>query len=81
MYSSNCFLNSKFIFIFPEYSSLEGATGYTPSKDETIPKWDDPAQEEHEDEMHEVRRRRLERFNQENINNKDTKKLKHEALD
>jgi hypothetical protein len=29
-----------------------------------IPEWIDPTQEEHEDEQHEVRRRRLQKFSQ-----------------
>lgn len=56
-----------FYFFFAE---VQGATGYTPvikttATDEIIPDWEDPNKEEHEDEMHEVRRRRLQRFEQE----------------
>lgn len=47
---------------FTDLNSLEGATGYSPPKEELIPEWDDPTKEEHGDEMDEVRRRRLEKF-------------------
>ena len=47
-----------------DFSDLQGATGYTPQKEEMIPEWIDPTQEEHEDEQHEVRRRRLQKFSQ-----------------
>lgn len=47
------------------YDGLEGATGFTPPKEEVIPDWEDPNKEEHEDEMHEIRRRRLQKFDQE----------------
>ncbi|XP_022330596.2 E3 ubiquitin-protein ligase synoviolin-like [Crassostrea virginica] len=50
------------------YDGLEGATGFTPPKDEVMPEWNDPAREEHEDEMHEIRRRRLQKFAQEQNN-------------
>ncbi|CAC5394293.1 SYVN1 [Mytilus coruscus] len=52
-----------------DLSDLEGATGYTPPTEEMIPSWEDPSQEEHEDEQHEVRRRRLEKFSQPSPNN------------
>merc|ERR1711963_348054 len=42
-------------------SPAEGAVGGT---EEVIPKWEDPREEGHSDEMHEVRKRRLERFSQ-----------------
>ncbi|KAK7104456.1 E3 ubiquitin-protein ligase synoviolin A-like isoform X1 [Littorina saxatilis] len=45
-----------------DFSGLEGATGYTPPQE--VPAWEDPREEEHEDELHEVRRRRLQRFSQ-----------------
>lgn len=58
-----------------DLSSLEGATGYSPPKEELIPEWEDPAKEEHGDEMDEVRRRRLEKFLTENsLTNSETKK-------
>jgi hypothetical protein len=44
-----------------DYSGLEGATGYTPPPQD-VPAWEDPREEEHEDELHEVRRRRLQHF-------------------
>ncbi|KAK3093274.1 hypothetical protein FSP39_013536 [Pinctada imbricata] len=47
-----------------DLSGLEGATGYTPPKEEIIPEWDDPEKEEHEDSMHEIRRRRIQKFEQ-----------------
>lgn len=50
-----------------DLSSLEGAAGYSPPKEELIPEWEDPAKEEHGDEMDEVRRRRLEKFLSDNI--------------
>jgi hypothetical protein len=53
-----------------DFDGLEGATGYTPPKEEEIPQWEDPSKEEHEDEMHEVRRRRLQKFAQESNNQK-----------
>ena len=48
--------------MFSDLTSLEGAMGYTPPKEEMIPEWEDPSKEEHRDEADEVRRRRLERF-------------------
>ena len=45
-----------------DYADLEGATGFTPPME--VPAWVDPQEEEHEDELHEVRRRRLQRFSQ-----------------
>ena len=51
-------------FCHTDYSGLEGATGFSPPP-EDIPPWDDPTQEEFKDELHEVRRRRLQRFSQE----------------
>lgn len=55
-------------------TAVKGATGYTPvvkttDTDEIIPDWEDPNKEEHEDEMHEVRRRRLQRFEQDKNDN------------
>lgn len=47
-----------------DLSELQGATGYTPPSEELIPEWIDPTTEEHEDEQHEVRRRRLQKFSQ-----------------
>ncbi|XP_061165270.1 E3 ubiquitin-protein ligase synoviolin-like [Saccostrea echinata] len=47
------------------YEDLEGATGYSPPKEEEMPEWEDPAKEEFADEMHEIRRRRLQKFAQE----------------
>ncbi|KAK7493457.1 hypothetical protein BaRGS_00015357 [Batillaria attramentaria] len=46
------------------FSGLEGATGFTAPREMEVPEWEDPREEEHEDEMHEVRRRRLQRFSQ-----------------
>ncbi|XP_067681229.1 E3 ubiquitin-protein ligase synoviolin-like isoform X2 [Haliotis asinina] len=54
-----------------DYSDLEGAIGYTPPTVEDIPQWVDPTQEEHGDELHEVRKRRLKKFSQNESNNKD----------
>ncbi|KAK3594629.1 hypothetical protein CHS0354_013254 [Potamilus streckersoni] len=45
-----------------DLTELEGATGYTSPKEEMIPAWNDPKDEEHSDEMDEVRRRRLHHF-------------------
>ena len=42
-------------------SPSEGAVG---GSDEVIPKWEDPREEANSDEMHEVRKRRLEHFSQ-----------------
>lgn len=53
------------LYFAADYDGLEGATGFTPPKEEVIPDWEDPAKEEHEDEMHEIRRRRLQKFDQE----------------
>lgn len=36
-----------------------------------LPAWEDPREDEHEDELHEVRRRRLERFSQEGKKKED----------
>nr|KAG5704224.1 hypothetical protein BaRGS_012512 [Batillaria attramentaria] len=47
-----------------DFSGLEGATGFTAPREMEVPEWEDPREEEHEDEMHEVRRRRLQRFSQ-----------------
>lgn len=49
-----------------DFTGLEGATGFSPAKEEIIPSWEDPHEEEHNDEMHEVRKRRLQKFTQEN---------------
>lgn len=49
--------------IFSE-KPLPGATGVTESSEELIPHWENPREEGHEDEMHEVRKRRLEHFSQ-----------------
>lgn len=57
-----------YLFSRTDYDGLEGATGFTPPKDEVMPEWNDPAREEHEDEMHEIRRRRLQKFAQEQNN-------------
>ncbi|XP_062579545.1 E3 ubiquitin-protein ligase synoviolin-like [Saccostrea cucullata] len=46
------------------YEDLDGATGYTPPKEEEMPEWEDLAKEEFTDEMHEIRRRRLQKFEQ-----------------
>lgn len=53
------------LYFSADYEGLEGATGFTPPKEEVIPDWEDPTKEEHEDEMHEIRRRRLQKFDQE----------------
>ncbi|KAL8561119.1 E3 ubiquitin-protein ligase synoviolin A [Nucella lapillus] len=53
-----------------DYSGLEGATGFTPSKE--VRQWADPREEEPEDEVHEVRRRRLQRFSQDKPNNNNS---------
>ncbi|XP_035825186.1 E3 ubiquitin-protein ligase synoviolin B isoform X2 [Aplysia californica] len=45
---------------------VEGAVGGAPAKEEDIPKWENPREEGHEDEMHEVRKRRLQHFSQQN---------------
>lgn len=47
-----------------EDSEVEGASGYTPPKEEMIPAWVDPHEESHMDDLHEVRRRRLQKFSQ-----------------
>ncbi|KAL5008820.1 hypothetical protein ScPMuIL_014401 [Solemya velum] len=47
-------------------SELDGAVGYTPPKEEFIPEWDDPRNEEHQDELHKIRHRRLQRFSEDN---------------
>ena len=51
----------------PDYSGLEGAVGFTPPTEDSIPEWDDPREEQHEDELHEVRKRRLQKFSSESI--------------
>ena len=43
----------------------KGASGL-PQREEDIPKWSNPRDEEHSDEMHEVRKRRLQHFAQQN---------------
>ena len=55
-----------------DLTSIEGAAGYTPPKEEMIPEWEDPSKEEHRDEADEVRRRRLERFLSDSSNNSQT---------
>lgn len=57
---------------FTDLTSLEGAAGYTPPKEEMIPEWEDPTKEEHKDEADEIRRRRLERFLSENNSQTDS---------
>ena len=47
---------------FSDIAGLDEATGFTAPTVETIPAWENPRLEEHADEMDEVRRRRLERF-------------------
>ncbi|XP_064600380.1 E3 ubiquitin-protein ligase synoviolin A-like [Liolophura sinensis] len=47
-----------------EDSEVKGASGYTPPKEEMIPAWVDPHEENHVDDLHEVRRRRLQKFSQ-----------------
>ncbi|KAK6182295.1 hypothetical protein SNE40_010009 [Patella caerulea] len=39
-----------------------GATGFTVTKEEIIPEWHDPRKEEEEEDLHEVRKRRLQKF-------------------
>lgn len=46
-----------------EKEETKGATGFLQPEKE-IPKWSDPREEEHTDEMHEVRKRRLQHFSQ-----------------
>ncbi len=43
-------------------SALEGAVGYTPPPDEIMPEWKGNEPEEESDELHEIRRRRLQKF-------------------
>lgn len=50
-----------FVFLL-DFSNLEGATGYSPPKDEMIPEWTDPSEDTRLDELHEVRKRRLQKF-------------------
>ena len=70
---------SKDLFPFSDLSSLEGATGYSPVKEELIPEWNDPSKEEHTDEMDQVRRRRLEKFLSDNSQTStETKHSSHE---
>lgn len=47
---------------------MEGAAGITVPREETIPQWDNPREEQQEDDMHEVRKRRIQHFSQQ-INN------------
>ncbi|PVD25557.1 hypothetical protein C0Q70_13213 [Pomacea canaliculata] len=54
-----------------DFSGLEGATGFSGPKEMDLPAWEDPREDEHEDELHEVRRRRLERFSQEGKKKED----------
>ncbi|XP_033730673.1 E3 ubiquitin-protein ligase synoviolin B-like [Pecten maximus] len=61
-----------------DFTGLEGATGFSPAKEETIPSWEDPHEEEHNDEMHEVRKRRLQKFTQENPS---SVKMEHKSQD
>ncbi|GFR62737.1 E3 ubiquitin-protein ligase synoviolin [Elysia marginata] len=49
-----------------EKEETKGATGSSP-KEAEIPKWSDPREEEHTDEMHEVRKRRLQHFSQHHL--------------
>ena len=74
----NCTQKICFPF-FSDLSSLEGATGYSPVKEELIPEWNDPSKEEHTDEMDQVRRRRLEKFLSDNSQTStETKHSSHE---
>ena len=60
-------------------SDLEGAVGYTPQKEETIPEWHNPREEEPEnDELHELRRRRLERFSSADSGSPETSQCSHQ---
>ena len=61
-----------YIAVILDLTSLEGAAGYTPPKEEMIPEWEDPTKEEHKDEADEIRRRRLERFLSENNSETDS---------
>lgn len=56
----------------PDTSNLEGAVGYTLPKEEFIPEWSDPREEESEDhELSEIRRRRVQRFSSTNLKDMD----------
>lgn len=57
--------------LISDFSGLEGATGFSGPKEMDLPAWEDPREDEHEDELHEVRRRRLERFSQEGKKKED----------
>ena len=63
-------------------SDLEGATGYTPPPDEPIPEWVNERLEDQEEsnELHEIRRRRVERFSSTNLQalDSDDKKEKEQ---
>ncbi|KAI8784320.1 E3 ubiquitin-protein ligase synoviolin B [Biomphalaria glabrata] len=43
---------------------VSGASGFTAPREEIIPAWENPREEGHEDDMHEVRKRRLQHFTQ-----------------
>ena len=58
-------------------SGLEGAVGYTPPPEEKIPDWAlQEQQPEENDELNEIRRRRVQRFSNSNLQaiEKETKK-------
>ncbi|KAL8623699.1 hypothetical protein ACOMHN_004764 [Nucella lapillus] len=56
---------------------LKGARGEGVQPPKEVRQWADPREEEHEDEMHEVRRRRLQRFSQEKPENKNSHSDEH----
>ncbi|XP_013400615.1 E3 ubiquitin-protein ligase synoviolin A [Lingula anatina] len=59
-----------------EDDSALGATGFSPvKKEELIPKWEDPSLEEESDEMHEIRRRRLQKFSSQTDTDKSKTKI------
>ncbi|KAL8623700.1 hypothetical protein ACOMHN_004765 [Nucella lapillus] len=60
-----------------DYSGLKGARGEGVQPPKEVRQWADPREEEHEDEMHEVRRRRLQRFSQEKPENKNSHSDEH----
>ncbi|XP_041351997.1 E3 ubiquitin-protein ligase synoviolin B-like isoform X2 [Gigantopelta aegis] len=53
--------------------NIEGAVGFTAPTEDSIPEWEDPREEQHEDELHEVRKRRLQKFTSESIDRTQAK--------
>ncbi|BFZ07996.1 hypothetical protein BsWGS_11035 [Bradybaena similaris] len=51
-----------------EEKPLEGATGITLPKEVSIPEWEHSREDEHDDDMQEVRKRRLQHFSQQKNN-------------